>query len=75
MAVESKRSQLRDGYLTHWLWDRLVFNKVKERLGGRVKCIVTGSAPISPQGINNFVSLLFFSPIQIFFSKYKINSS
>jgi len=52
MAVASKTGGLRSGYLTHWLWDRLVFSKVKARLGGRVKCIVTASAPISPEGSN-----------------------
>jgi len=50
MAVDSKKAGLRDGYLTHWLWDRLVFSSVRERLGGRVQSIITGSAPISPQG-------------------------
>jgi len=49
MACESKKASLRDGYITHWLWDRLVFGKVKARLGGRVKAIVTASAPISPE--------------------------
>lgn len=49
-AVAAKTAGLRNGRLTHWLWDRLVFNKVRARLGGRVRCIVTGSAPIAPQG-------------------------
>lgn len=29
------------------LFDRLVFSKVKERLGGRVKLIVSGGAPLA----------------------------
>ena len=29
------------------LFDRLVFSKVRERLGGRVKLIVSGGAPLA----------------------------
>lgn len=29
------------------LFDKLVFSKVKERLGGRVKIIVSGGAPLA----------------------------
>jgi len=57
-AVRAKRAGLKSGSLTHWLWDKLVFNKVKARLGGRVKCIVTGSAPLSPE-VMDFLRLAF----------------
>lgn len=29
------------------IWDYLVFHRVQESLGGRVRIVVTGSAPIS----------------------------
>ncbi|KIS66458.1 uncharacterized protein UMAG_05450 [Mycosarcoma maydis] len=36
----------RDGTLTHALYDRLIFSKVKAVLGGNVQYITSGSAPI-----------------------------
>lgn len=46
-AMSSKKGYLKEGYLTHSVWDALVFKKTKDRLGGRVKYMVTGAAPIS----------------------------
>lgn len=36
------------GEVTHAFYDRLVFSKVQAVLGGRVKIIISGSAPIRP---------------------------
>ena len=33
-------------------WDYLIFNKVQKSLGGRVRFILTGSAPISNKVLN-----------------------
>ncbi len=41
-----------NGYLTHSIWDRLVCNKFKSALGGNVRLMLTGSAPISQQTLN-----------------------
>lgn len=30
-------------------WDKLVFSKVQQSLGGKVRLITTGSAPLSPK--------------------------
>jgi len=61
-AVKAKTAGLRNGHLTHWLWDRLVFSKVKARLGGRVKAIFTGSAPIAPE-VLDFLRLAFICEV------------
>jgi long-chain acyl-CoA synthetase len=38
-----------EGTNQHKLYDPVVFNKVRELLGGRVRCVVTGSAPINAE--------------------------
>jgi long-chain acyl-CoA synthetase len=49
-AVQTKLDNLRStGVLTHPLWDRLVFRKIQSVLGGNVKLVISGSAPISAE--------------------------
>jgi len=43
---------------THAVYDRLVFNKFKEVLGGRVRIMITGSAPIAPE-VLEFLKIAF----------------
>ncbi|KAG0303281.1 hypothetical protein BGZ98_006818 [Dissophora globulifera] len=58
-AVAAKLANLEAGKgLHHALWDRLLFNKVKMALGGRVQCMVTGSAPIAKE-VLNFLRIAF----------------
>ncbi|KAI8874904.1 acetyl-CoA synthetase-like protein [Backusella circina FSU 941] len=45
VAVKLANLEAGKGY-THPFWDRLIFNKVKKALGGNVRLIATGSAPI-----------------------------
>lgn len=46
-AVAAKMANLEAGKgNTHPFWDRLIFNKVRQALGGRVRFIVSGSAPL-----------------------------
>ncbi|KAL9557061.1 hypothetical protein MBANPS3_001587 [Mucor bainieri] len=49
MAVASKLRHLANGDgCHHAIWDRLLFNKMKRVLGGNVRIIGSGAAPLSP---------------------------
>jgi len=47
---------------THAIYDPLIFNKVKQIFGGRVRLMTTGSAPIS-RDVSNFFKIAFCVPI------------
>ena len=47
-GISAKTKKLnKSGGFSHSIYDKLVFKKFREVLGGRVKLIITGSAPIS----------------------------
>ncbi|KAF8938292.1 hypothetical protein BGZ58_001220 [Dissophora ornata] len=49
-AFSTKLANLKDGKgFTHPFWDRLIFSKVKQALGGNVRMVLTASAPISAE--------------------------
>ncbi|CAI9178120.1 unnamed protein product [Rangifer tarandus platyrhynchus] len=49
LAVASKFSEVKKGIIRRdSLWDKLIFRKIQESLGGKVRLMVTGAAPISP---------------------------
>ncbi|OMJ84629.1 hypothetical protein SteCoe_14221 [Stentor coeruleus] len=61
-ALRAKQKAYKEtGAINHAFWDTLVFKKVKAVLGGRVKVMLTGSAPISGDVIN-FLKLVFSCP-------------
>mmetsp|Transcript_8547 Transcript_8547/g.14411 ORF Transcript_8547/g.14411 Transcript_8547/m.14411 type:complete len:371 (-) Transcript_8547:647-1759(-) len=62
-AVSGKLRHLKNGaHYTHSVWDPIIFNKIKDLIGGRVRIMVTGSAPISADVIN-FLKICFGAPI------------
>ena len=62
-ALSSKMHYYRsEGIVTHKLWDSLVFSKIKNVLGGRVRIMATGSAPISGD-VLAFLRIAFSCPL------------
>jgi long-chain acyl-CoA synthetase len=62
-AVSSKLAALRSsGKLTHCLWDKIVFKKIKAMVGGNVRVMLTGSAPVSCE-VLEFLKVCFCCPI------------
>lgn len=50
MALASKENELKKSIIRNdSLWDKIVFKKIQASLGGKVKLITTGSAPLSPK--------------------------
>ncbi|KAL4446543.1 hypothetical protein ABPG74_005481 [Tetrahymena malaccensis] len=46
-GLAAKLQNSKNGQYTHMLYDKLIFNKVKQALGGNVRIAVVGGAPIS----------------------------
>lgn len=52
----------RTGQVTHCFYDKIIMKKFKAVLGGNVRFMITGSAPISPD-VLDFLKIAFCAPI------------
>ncbi|KAF5736849.1 Long chain acyl-CoA synthetase 7 [Tripterygium wilfordii] len=57
-AYNAKKNAMLNGKNPSPMWDRLVFNKIKARLGGRVRFIASGASPLSPD-VMDFLKICF----------------
>ncbi|CAF1508780.1 unnamed protein product [Adineta ricciae] len=49
MALSAKAREVEQHQVTrHVIWDKFVLKRIQQRLGGRMKLIVSGAAPLSP---------------------------
>ncbi|CAJ0575910.1 unnamed protein product, partial [Mesorhabditis spiculigera] len=58
---ERKRSRYEEGYKT-LLLNKLVFNKIGKILGGELRCVLSGGAPLSPE-TQRFMNICFCCPV------------
>ncbi|KAF1319399.1 Long-chain-fatty-acid-coa ligase, partial [Globisporangium splendens] len=62
-ALASKLHRLHtQGIYTHGFWDYLVFDKLKALLGGRVRMVITGSAPMTKE-VKEFLAVVLGCPV------------
>ncbi|KAJ0400297.1 hypothetical protein ATCC90586_004254 [Pythium insidiosum] len=61
-ARDAKVKRVRRGVLHHSVWDPLVFDKIKQLLGGRVRIMLNGSAPIT-RDCKEFLQVVFGCPV------------
>ncbi|KAL5566075.1 hypothetical protein UlMin_029239 [Ulmus minor] len=61
-AYNSKKQAIMRGRNSSPMWDRLVFNKIKEKLGGRVRFMGSGASPLSPD-VMEFLRVCFGSEV------------
>nr|ATE88093.1 long-chain acyl coenzyme A synthetase 7 [Vernicia fordii] len=57
-AYNSKKQAIMNGRNPSPMWDKLVFNKIREKLGGRVRFMGSGASPLSPD-IMDFLRVCF----------------
>lgn len=61
-AIKTKLHYLKKNFYTHEIFDFFIFNQIRESLGGRVKLITTGAAPIEAETLD-FLKICFCCPI------------
>lgn len=60
-AYENQLDNVRQG-TRNGMWDTLVFDKAKQALGGRVRLMATGAAPM-PAHLHEFLKVVFGCPV------------
>lgn len=58
VAYNAKKQSILSGKNPSPMWDRLVFNKIKAKLGGRVRFMASGASPLSPD-VMDFLRVCF----------------
>ncbi len=62
-ALQTKLANLAStGSVTHCLYDKLFFSKTKAALGGNVRLMISGSAPLLPE-VQNFLKVCMCVPL------------
>ena len=62
-AVNHKQKSVnRQIYKHNTLWDKVVFSKIRQRFGGRIRFILTGGAPTSSE-LLQFIRAVFSCPV------------
>ncbi len=57
-AFATKKLGLLKGTVHHYFWDTLVFTKIRKQLGGRVRLMMSGAAPIGSHVVD-FMRICF----------------
>ncbi|XP_047310054.1 long chain acyl-CoA synthetase 6, peroxisomal-like isoform X2 [Impatiens glandulifera] len=61
-AYNAKKQAILKGKNPSLMWDRLVFNKIKMKLGGQVRYMTSGASPLSPD-VLDFLRICFGCPV------------
>ena len=62
-AIRIKMENLQNkGLIHHEFYDKLIFKKLREKFGGRIRMMITGSAPL-PKDLADDIKILFSCPI------------
>jgi long-chain acyl-CoA synthetase len=62
-AIQSKMWYYRNhGLLHHLAYDTLVLNQMRKIMGGRIRIMISGGAPLYPE-VKNFLTVVFSAPI------------
>ncbi|EYC42543.1 hypothetical protein Y032_0527g2962 [Ancylostoma ceylanicum] len=60
-CYERKRARYEEGY-SSFILNKLVFNRIGKLLGGNIRCVLSGGAPLSPE-TQRFMNICFCCPV------------